>query len=44
MKKVIITIGCPGSGKSTRVKNIVSKNKNVVVCSADNFFYEERCL
>ena len=38
MKKVIITIGCPGSGKSTRVKDIVSKNKNVVVCSADNFF------
>lgn len=39
-RKVFITIGCPGSGKSTWTQNYVKhlSPNNYAICSADNFF------
>lgn len=36
-KKVIICVGIPGSGKSTWVKEYISKNPNTVAVSRDDF-------
>ena len=46
-KLVKMMIGLPGSGKSTAVKNLVAKSglrwdDDVVVCSTDDFFVNER--
>ncbi|UPW42328.1 polynucleotide kinase [Salmonella phage CF-SP2] len=37
MKKIIMTVGCPGSGKSTWANEFVSKNQGWYILSRDDF-------
>lgn len=39
MCKLILFLGCSGSGKSTKAKEL-AKKLNAIVCSADHYFYD----
>lgn len=39
--EMIIMRGLPGSGKSTKVKELLERNPGMVVCSADDYFMKD---